>query len=57
MSFRELESRINTNFNTIRTQVKELEFFELVKVIKHNRNDANGRPFKSVRLVNINNKY
>ena len=51
MSLRELESKVNTNYETIRTQIKELEYFGFVKVIKHERSDVNGRPFRSVRLV------
>ena len=42
---------INTNYQTIKTQVKELEFFGLIKVTKHERNEKNGRGFTSVGLV------
>ncbi|HDZ60812.1 MAG TPA: hypothetical protein ENH46_03850 [Candidatus Pacearchaeota archaeon] len=51
MSLRELESKVNTNYETIKTQIKELEYFCFVKVIKHERSDVNGRPFRSVRFV------
>ena len=51
MSLRELESKVNTNYQTIKTQVKELEFFGLIKVTKHDRNDKNGRGFTSVGVV------
>lgn len=51
MSLRELETKVNTNFNTIKAQVKELEYFGLVKVIKHEKSDVNGRPFTSVKLI------
>ena len=51
MSLRELETKVNTNFNTIKAQVKELEYFGLVRVIKHDKNEINGRPFTSVKLV------
>ena len=50
-SLRELETKVDTNFNTIKTQIKELEYFGLIKVIKHDKNDKNGRPFTSVRLI------
>lgn len=51
MSLREIESKVNTNFQTIKTQIKELEYFGLVKVIRHEKSDINGRPFTSVKLV------
>ncbi|MBI2047140.1 hypothetical protein HYT26_03190 [Candidatus Pacearchaeota archaeon] len=50
-SLRELESKINTNFQTIKTQIKELEYFGFVKVINHEKSKINGRPFTSVRLI------
>lgn len=50
-SLRELESKINTNFQTIKTQVKELEYLGFVKIIKHEKSDINGRPFTIVKLL------
>jgi predicted transcriptional regulator len=50
-SLRELESKINTNFQTIKTQIKELEYLGFVKTIKHEKSDINGRPFTSVKLL------
>ncbi len=51
MSLRELEIKVNTNFQTIKTQIKELEYLGFVKAIKHDKSDVNGRPFTSVRLI------
>lgn len=51
MSLRELETKVNTNYHTIKTQVKELEYLGFVKTTKHDKSDANGRPFISVKLV------
>lgn len=50
LSLRELEKKVNTNYLTIRTQVKEMEFFGAVEIIKHEKNEKNGRPFTTVRL-------
>lgn len=50
LSLRDLDIKINTNSLTIKTQVEELEFFDKVKIIKHPKNDKNGRPFTTVRL-------
>jgi predicted ArsR family transcriptional regulator len=51
MSLRELDIKVNTNYKTIREQVKELEFFGKVYVIKHKKNEKTGRPYTSVRLT------
>jgi len=50
MSLRELDIKVNTNYNTIRKQVEELEFFSRVVVTKHKKNKINGRPWTSVKL-------
>ena len=50
LSLRELDIKVNTNSKTLRTQIEELEFFNKVTVLKHNRNDKNGRPFTTVKL-------
>ncbi len=49
-SLRELETKINTNYQTIRTQVKELEFFGKVIIIPHKKNKQNGRPYTTIKL-------
>ncbi len=49
-SLREIETKINTNQQTIKTQVKELEFFNLVTITQHKKNKHNGRPYTSVKL-------
>lgn len=50
LSLRELDIKTNTSYQTIRTQVKELEFFEKVEIIKHQKNEKNGRPYTTVKL-------
>ena len=50
LSLRELDIKVNTNYKTIRDQIEELEFFGLVEVISHKRNEKTGRPYTSVRL-------
>lgn len=51
MSLRELETKINTNYKSIRTHCKELEYFGFVEFIKHEKNAQNGRPFTSVKII------
>jgi predicted transcriptional regulator len=50
MSLRELETKVNTNYKTINSQIRELEFFGKVEVTKHGKSDKNGRPYTTVKL-------
>ena len=51
MTLRLLEKKVDTNPNTIRTQIKELEHLGFVEVIKHEKSEYTGRPFTTVRLI------
>ena len=51
ISLQKLERKVNTNYLTIREQIKELEYFGLVKTAKHDKSKANGRPFTTVKLT------
>ena len=51
MSLRELDIKVNTNSSTIKTQIEELEFFGKVDVLKHSKNEINGRPYRTVKLT------
>jgi len=51
ISIQKLERKVNTNHLTIREQIKELEYFGLVKTTKHDKSEANGRPFTTVKLI------
>lgn len=50
-SLRELETKLNTNYLTVRNHCKELEYFDIIKFVKHNENSKNGRPYTTVRLT------
>lgn len=50
LSLRELDIKVGTNSQTIRDQIEELEFFDKVTRVKHDKNDVNGRPFTTVKL-------
>ena len=50
MSLGEIERKTNTNNLTILNHMKELEFFGLVEVVKHKKNEKTGRPYTSVKL-------
>jgi len=47
---RELESKINTNNKTILTQLKELEFFNKIKIEKRLKSQKNGRAYTIISL-------
>lgn len=50
LSLRELDIKVNTSYQTIRDQIKELEFFGKVEVIRHQKSEKTGRPYTSVKL-------
>lgn len=50
-SLREIETRLNTNYNTVRAHCKVLEYFGMVESVRHKKNDVNGRPYTTVRIT------
>lgn len=52
MSLGEIERKANTNNVSLLKHLKELEYFGLVEIIKHNKSEKTGRPYTSVRLKN-----
>lgn len=50
MSLRKLETKVNTNHNTVKNHIRELEFFGFVTVIHYEKNKKNGRPYTTIRL-------
>lgn len=50
ISLRELDIKVNTNYQTIRDQVEELEFFGKVELMEHNKSEKTGRPYTTVRI-------
>lgn len=50
LSLRKLDIKVNTNYKTIKEQVKELEFFGKVEIIRHEKSDKNGRLYTTVKL-------
>ena len=50
LTLRDLDRKVNTSSETIKTQVKELEYFDKVVVLKHKRSVKTGRPYTTVRL-------
>ena len=50
-SIRELERKVNTNYNSIKTHLAELEYFGLVEIVEHEKNKVNGRPYKTAKLT------
>jgi len=52
ISLGEIERKTNTNNLTILNHVQELEFFGLVEITRHSKNEKTGRPYTSVKLKN-----
>ena len=52
ISLGEIERKTNANNKTILNHIKELEFFDKVEIIKHEKSEKTGRPYTTVRLKN-----
>ena len=48
--YRKMYETVQNNYQTIKNQIKELEFFGKVIVIKYKKNKINGRPYTTVKL-------
>ncbi len=51
LSLRALETKIIKNNNTIKTHCEELEFFGIIRLVKHTKNELNGRPYVTAELT------
>jgi len=47
----ELERKINTGFNTIKSNCEELEKFGFLKIEKGKKHEKNGKPFFKVKTT------
>jgi len=52
-SLRELETKTNTGYLPIKKHCEELAFLKIIELIHHNKSDANGRPYTTVRITNL----
>ena len=50
-SLRELETKINTNYLTIRSHCEELKFLKIIEIIHYKKNLKNGKPYTTVKLT------
>ena len=50
-SFRELETKTNTNYRSIIAHCKELEYFKLIEIIEHNKSENTGRPYTTAKIM------
>ena len=51
LSLSEIERKANTNDKTILTHIGELEWCGKIKINRHQKSDANGRPFTTVKKI------
>ncbi len=47
----QLERKVNTNYNTIKIPLSELEYLCLIEIVEHERNEINGKPYKTAKLT------
>ena len=53
-SLRELETKTNTGYSSIKRHCEELEFLKIIELKRHNKNNKNGRPFTTARIISKN---
>ena len=51
LSLKALEIKVNTGSQTLQTQIEELKFFGVVKIIKHSKSEKTGRPYTTIKLT------
>ena len=56
-TFAELERKINTNFNTIKTNCEELEKFGFIQINKKGKHPKNGKPFFQIKITEEGIKF
>lgn len=50
-SLRELETKTNTGYSSIKKHCKELEFLNIIELIEHKKSEANGRPYTTAKIT------
>ena len=50
-SLRELETKVNTNYLTIRSHCQELKFLKIIELIHHKKNPKNNRPYTTAKIT------
>jgi len=53
----ELERKINTGFNTIKSNCEELEKFGFIKITKEKKHEKNGKPFFKIKITEQGNNF
>lgn len=48
ISLRKIETKLHTNYKTIRKHCEELEYFGLIKLVRHKANPINNKPYVTV---------
>lgn len=55
-SLKQLERKVNTNYNTIKSHCQELEYLKIIEIEEYSENKFNGRPYLVARLTNSGKK-
>ena len=51
VSIRKIESKVNTNFETIKRQIEDLESLGFVKIIQHDSHPKNKKPYRTCQIT------
>ena len=50
-SLRELETKTNTGYSSIKTHCKELAFLKIIELKTYKENKKNGRPYTTAKIT------
>ena len=50
-SLRELETKTNTGYSSIKKHCQELAFLKIIELIEHKKSEANGRPYTTAKIT------
>lgn len=57
VSVRQIETKVNTNFETTKRQVEDLESLGFVKVMEHKSHPRNNKPYKVCKITDAGLKW
>ncbi|MEK6967469.1 MAG: hypothetical protein AABX51_02455 [Nanoarchaeota archaeon] len=47
-----METKLDSNYLSIKSHCRELGFFGFVELIEHNKSENTGRPFTTLKITN-----
>jgi len=57
MTLAQLERKVNTGFNTIKSNCQELESYEFIKIEKKEKHPKSGKPYFQIKITEKGLEY